>query len=385
MRIVLAFHSCHRRGGVERVMVECANYLQRNGHETHICTAEWDASVLHPDIALHPISARTRPSLLFYLDFRRNSRRQQVANEKPEEVYAGFGVVSPPDAVVWVQSVHKTWLQISAQQRNWKGRLRQKFNLFHPLMLMMERDYFGRRRYRKLIALTEAVKADLMRLYDVPGEDIVILPNGYSPSEFNLARRAELREEMRRVLGYDDHARVVIFVANELERKGFGPLLRAVASLSDPKVHLLVVGRVRADAYAGEIQHLGMTSRVCFAGSSDDVARFYAAADVFALPTQYEAWGLVIVEAMACGLPALTSRLAGAAIAVQEGRTGDLLDDPGDVSEIAAKLDPLLKGGHAAPAEIAASVSDFSWEIILRQYEQILLECARPAAVDASA
>lgn len=375
MKIALLFHSCHRRGGVERVMVECANFLRRSGHDTHVYAAHWDRAVLHPAVVTHPVPTRGNGSLLFYFDFRRNSGRQLSAAGEREDVRAGFGVVSPPGAVIWVQSVHKTWLQVSARQRDWKGRLRQKFNLFHPIMLMMERDYFGRRRYRKLIALTEEVKADLMRQYHVPSQDIVVLPNGYSPSEFNLGRRAELREKTRRALGYDSAARVVVFVANELERKGFGPLLRAIASLADSGVYLLVVGRVRPDAYRDEIGRLGMSARVRFVGSSDDVAQFYAAADVFALPTQYEAWGLVIVEAMACGLPALTSRLAGAAVAVQEGKTGDLLDDPDDVSEIATKIRPLLSGAHASPSEIAASVSGFSWEIILRRYEQILEEC----------
>lgn len=386
MKIVLSFHSIHRRGGVERVIVECANYLQEQGHIVEVYAANWD-NVLHPDISLHQVPARTKPRLLFYWDFRRNATRQQCSetnesrisnrSEVSSEVSAGFGVVSPPDSVIWVQSVHKAWLQISARQRGWQGRLKQKLNLFHPLMLIMERDCFGRRRYRKLIALTEAVKADLIRLYDVPPGDIVVLPNGYSPTEFNLTRRAELRDVMRRKLGYAEDAKVVIFVANELERKGFGPLLRAAASLADPQVHLLVVGRVKPDAYQAEMLRLGMASRVQFAGSSADVAQFYMAADVFALPTQYEAWGLVIIEAMACGLPALTSRLAGAAVAIREGENGDLLDDPADEAEIAAKLRMLLLGNHSSPSEISASVSAYSWETILKRYEQILKDCVQ--------
>ena len=178
---------------------------------------------------------------------------------------------------------------------------------------------------------------------------------------------------MRAELGYDVDAQVVIFVANELERKGFGPLLRAIRRLQDPNVYLLAVGRLNPQAYAEEIEQLGLTSRVRFTGPSSDVASYYAAADVFALPTQYEAWGLVIVEALACGLPVLTSRLAGAAAVVQEGMTGLLLDNPNDPAEIAAKLRPLLDGLPASAAQIEASVSDYSWPNILRRYEQHLL------------
>ena len=125
-------------------------------------------------------------------------------------------------------------------------------------------------------------------------------------------------------------------------------------------------------AYAPEIARLGMTDRVQWTGPTNDVARYYAGADVFALPTQYEAWGLVIVEAMACGLPVLTSRLAGASIAVREAQTGFLLDDPRSVAEIAAKLDPLIAGVYPEREVIAESVADYAWDRILIRYEEIL-------------
>ena len=128
------------------------------------------------------------------------------------------------------------------------------------------------------------------RLYGVPPGDIAVLPNGYSPAEFSAARVREHRAPMRAKLGYAEGDKVVIFVANELERKGFGPLLRAAASLNDPRLRLLAVGRLDGGRYADEIRRLGLTDRVHFAGPSGDVATFYAAADLFVLPTQYEAW-----------------------------------------------------------------------------------------------
>jgi UDP-glucose:(heptosyl)LPS alpha-1,3-glucosyltransferase len=241
----------------------------------------------------------------------------------------------------------------------------------------MEQRYYGGRKYRKLIALSDQVKDDLMRFYGVPDKDVVVIPNGFAPSEFSVARRNEQREAMRQKLGYANSDKVVIFAANELERKGFGPLLRAIAALDDSSVRLLAVGRLNPLAYASEIQRLGMTQRVKFTGPTSDVASYYAAADVFALPTQYEAWGLVIVEAMACGLPALTSRLAGASIAIDEGQTGYLLDNPADVGEIGAKLSLLLQGEHAAPEVISDSVAQYAWSRVLETYEKVLTECAR--------
>ena len=375
MRVALAFPGCHRRGGVERILVECANFLNGRGHECHVYASQWEEGVLAQGIVRHSVSCPIRPGPLRLPLFASRSRRQILQQQPAFDVCAGFGVLSPPGSVVWVQSVHQAWLAISQRQRSFTGRLKQKGNLAHPVILAMERDYFGGRKYKKLIALTEQVKIDIMQHYHVPAADIALLPNGYAPAEFNVERCHGLRAAMRQQLGYADNAKVVIFVANELERKGFGPLIRAAAALLDERVHLLVAGRVKPDSYAAELRRLNLSHRVQFVGSSNDVARYYAAADVFALPTQYEAWGLVIVEALACGLPVLTSRLAGASVAVGEGQTGVLIDNPNSVPEIAAGLQRLLNTKHVSAQDTSHSVEAYSWPQVLRRYEDILREC----------
>jgi UDP-glucose:(heptosyl)LPS alpha-1,3-glucosyltransferase len=311
LKIALAFPGCHRRGGVERVMLECANYLVTRGHETHVYSSDWDVKSMDSAILRHHVPISRRPNVARVLSFARGSSRALRAMQPPPHIIGGFGIAAPCSEVVWVQSVQKAWIEISSGQRDFKGRLKQRLNPFHPLTIAMEQRYYGGRRYRKLVALSDQVKNDLVRLYGVPPQDIVVIPNGFAPAEFNPARRDKTRDATRAQLGYRETDRVVIFAANELERKGFGPLLRAIASLQDSRVHLLAVGRLSATAYAAEIVRLGMTDRVHFTGPTSDVAGYYAAADVFALPTQYEAWGLVIVEAMACGLPALTSPPGG--------------------------------------------------------------------------
>ena len=373
MKVALSFPGCHRRGGVERVMLECANFLSSRRHDTHVYASDWERGSLHPNVACHSVAVPMHSSIRRLLEFGRRSQREIGCLSPPADVIGAYGVVAPAGGVVWVQSVHRAWMETSRQQRNLLGRMKQKCNPMHPIILALEHGYFARRKYRRLIALSSQVKTDLMRFYQVPEEDISVLPNGYAPAEFNVTKARDLRIEMRARLGYHMAQKVVIFVANELERKGFGPLLRAIAALNDPLVCLLAVGRLDPQVYAGEIHRLGMTERVRFTGPTNQVADYYAAADVFALPTQYEAWGLVIVEAMACGLPVLTSRLAGAAIAVREGETGALLDDPNSCSEIAAKLSPLMQGGHVSAESIAGSVAPYSWSRILLQYEEILL------------
>jgi UDP-glucose:(heptosyl)LPS alpha-1,3-glucosyltransferase len=242
----------------------------------------------------------------------------------------------------------------------------------------MEKDQYTGRRYRRLIALTPQVKEDLMRFYGVADEDAIVIPNGFSPEEFNLSQCRQMREEVRRRLGYSTDDRVVLFVGNEAERKGLPTLLRAMVRLADERIKLLVVGRFRLRRYAVEATRLGINRRVYFAGPNDKIAPFYAATDVLALPTWYEAWGLVIIEALASGLPVVASRLAGAAVAIRERETGILLDDPGDVEELAVALRSVLDGSHASAETISSSVSAYAWPELMQPYEMALREALRP-------
>ncbi len=376
MRIALNFPGCFRKGGVERVMLECANHLADQGHDVHVFASEWEPGTLRPSVTQHTVDLRRWPWLSKLFGFGLSVRQQLRQLSPPADIVAGFGALCPAGGVLWVCSVQRAWLHTSQRQRDLIGRWKQRVNPFHPIILLMERHHYRGRRYQKLIALTDEVKRELIRFYGVPPGDIVVIPNGFAPAEFNVARAAEHREPMRKKFGYCPGDRVVIFVANELERKGFGPLIRAVARLDDPSVKLLAVGRLNPAAYAAEVDRLGLAGRVTYAGSTSDVATHYAAADVFAMPTQHEAWGLVITEAMACGLPVVTSRLAGASVTVREGVGGELIDNPTDVAEIADKLRRVLQGNHGSPSAIADSVAGYAWSPVLEHFEALLTQCA---------
>lgn len=371
MKIALSFLGCHGRGGVERLLLETANHLAGRGHSVHVFAAEFDPEALHPCIVQHSVPAAARPSWLRMFTYARHCRAELAS--LGADAHGSFGVISPPGGVFNVQSVHRAWLDASQRLRKFPGRLRQACNPIHPFLLALEQRHFGERRYRKLIVPSEQVRADLMRFYQVPERDIVLVPNGFAPGLLNPARSHALRPEMRGKFGYNPGDFVVLFVANELERKGFRPLLQAIAALNNPRIQLLaVVGRANVRRYFGTIRRLGLEARVRIVGAQNDLAPYYAAADVLALPTQYEAWGLVVVESLACGTPVLTSRLAGAAVAVCEGKTGSLLDNPRDVEEIAAKLNSLSQSPQPERTTVAASVERFAWSNVLREYESVL-------------
>jgi UDP-glucose:(heptosyl)LPS alpha-1,3-glucosyltransferase len=376
MRIALTYPDVNRSGGIERVVVECANYLASRGHEARLLASRVEPGALDERVHVEHVASPRRPDFMAMLRYRSRATTALEVASDAVDVHASFGSQSPRGGVLWVPSVHQAAMDMILSRRGFLGRTKQRMNPDHLTRLRLERDYYAGRTYARLIACTDQIRLELARYHAVPEEDVVVQPLGFDTSQFDVSRRVELRPRARKELRLGPDDQVVLFVANELERKGFDTLLRAIARLREPDVQLLVVGRVSPAGYAGELDRLGLTPRVRFLGPSSDIGYFHAAADVFALPTRYEPWGLVIVEALASGLPVVTTRLAGAAAAVEEGKTGWLLDDPDDVEGTAAGLDRLLRGGAASPEAISASVSGLAWPRVLERYESILLDVA---------
>src|SRR5262249_40913472 len=152
-------------------------------------------------------------------------------------------------------------------------------------------------------------------------------------------------------------------VANELHRKGFGVLLEAVARLGDAPVMVDVVGRAPLDPYRARMSDLGLEERVHYRGTTSDIGLFHAAADLLVLPTQYEAFSLTVVEALASGLPVVTTTVPGAGDLVRHDENGLLQNDATDPSELASLLDLALDRSRRARWAAGASdaVAGYDW------------------------
>lgn len=374
MRVALSAPDVNTLGGIERAIVETANWLSRRGHAVTVYAARVDQSVLEDRVRVRPISVPAELDTLFGVGFRRRAQAA-IASDRPD-VHGSFSTLSPLGGVFWIPSVHRVAYDLLLEWRTPLQRLPVRVNPYHRVRLRQERAMFAPGGCARLLALSDGVKSDVTQLYGVPEEDIEVLPFGFDPLAFAAARRANARTEARACLGFDPDDRVLLFVANELERKGFGVLLDALAQLDDPTVKLLGAGRVPPDAYRAQLERLGLAHRLRWVGSSNDVALLHAASDAFVLPTRYEAWGLVIVEALGSGLPVVTSRLAGAAVVVHDRETGWLLEDPEDPRELAEALRWSLSSAPAHAQAISASVREYAWEEIVARYE-----CALRAVV----
>jgi UDP-glucose:(heptosyl)LPS alpha-1,3-glucosyltransferase len=282
MKVALAFPGCHRHGGVERVVWECGRFLASRGHEPHVFTADWEADGSRgpsPHIRYHPVAMRKRPRFLEGASFFRQCSRR--LDPSAFDVVNPHGTVCPVGGVHWVHSLHRAWLERAREIFGPSSNrvLKQRLNPVHPILLRLEERHFGERAYARLIVTTPRVRDDLQRLYGVPPSDVDVLGIGFSPDDFAPERRSARRSEMREQLGLRQGDVALLFVANELERKGYRTVLGALALLGRPNIRLLVVGRPSRGTVLRLADRYGVRQQVVACGTSADVADFHAAAD----------------------------------------------------------------------------------------------------------
>jgi UDP-glucose:(heptosyl)LPS alpha-1,3-glucosyltransferase len=368
----VVFPQLHRRGGIERVCWDLLEYLGPRHRTAFVGTSAPDG--VPEGVRFVGVVGPSEPGPLGMY-----ARRSRIGRSM-ESVGAGttvtMGSVVPPGDVLWVPSVHRAWLEaartVTMGPITVPARLRFAMPQ-HRVLLAMESQYFRRSHPRHVLCTSRREVDDLERLYGVDPGLTTVVPNPFDPQRFNPERRQRDRDAARADLGIDQGELAMMFVANELHRKGFGQIVQAMAAVGDERFSLHVVGKAGLGPYRAQIDRLHLAARVHYHGPSSDVGWPLAAADLLVLPTQYEPFGLVIVEALAAGVPVITTRLAGASEAVRPGRTGLLQDDPYDVEELAGLLEAAGRADlEAWGREAASSVEAYRRDRVMGRVEDIL-------------
>ena len=165
----------------------------------------------------------------------------------------------PPGGVFWIPSVHQLGYDLLLSRRSGVGRLLGRMNPYHRGRLWLERRMLAPGGYARLLALTDGVKSEVIRVYGIDEDDIGVLAPGFDPEMFHPSLSARRRARGTRSLGYEEEDHVLLFVGNELERKGFDVVLEAVGLLEDPTVKLLGAGHVAPEVYRSQIERLGLS------------------------------------------------------------------------------------------------------------------------------
>jgi UDP-glucose:(heptosyl)LPS alpha-1,3-glucosyltransferase len=211
----------------------------------------------------------------------------------------------------------------------------------------------------------------LQRYYQVADERLFVVPNGVDLAEFSLSLRT-LRPQLPAEFGVAGETPLILFAGMDFRRKGLETLLRAIPLLSHPSAVVLVAGQGPIARYRSLANALHIEHRVRFLGQVPNMARLYVAADLLALPTRYDPFASVVLEALACGTPVVTSRCGGGATAIEEPFTGAVVHDPLDHRELAAALNQQLAITTDRTAACAARAGQFTAESFARQTLAVL-------------
>jgi len=239
-------------------------------------------------------------------------------------------------------------------------------------MLSLERELFSHPELRFVIVNSLRGRDEILRHYGsyVSDARVRLLRNPIDASRFG--RDEECRQRVRLNIGLADRP-VVLFVGSGFFRKGLDIVLKAMAFL-DNEVELLVAGRGSIPKYRRLAKQLGISDRVHLLGPVEDPAPLYSAADCFCLPAIYEPFGSACLEALAAGLPVVTTRVTGASELIRHGVTGLVLEDnpePEAVAQALKKTLSLVGQPMFAPAARAA-VEGLSWPAQLAEILDIL-------------
>ena len=250
--------------------------------------------------------------------------------------------------------VHAAWLEHRARGKSALLRLVDKCSLFHRFILKQEKRMLTSPALKAVICNSVLVRNEMQRYYNVPESKLVVIENGVDLEIFHPRLSAEWREKQRLALGINLETPVFLFVGSGFERKGIPQLLSALSLMKTQQAQLIVVGEDRRLAsYQQHARQLGLSARVQFVGPQQDVRPYYGMADAFVLPTRYDPMPNAALEAMACGLPIITSTTCGMAARVSAGENGFVCDAL-DVEQLAKHLDQLAAPSIAAAMRVSA-------------------------------
>ncbi|MDP1735611.1 MAG: glycosyltransferase family 4 protein [Sulfuritalea sp.] len=327
-------------GGAERFIERALAALRAKGVDVSIVAREWQGDL--QGVRVDPLYlGRTWRDAGFSRGVQRLMAQKQFDLVQSHERIPGCDIYRAGDGV------HATWLELRKKPLD-------RFAPWHRYTLAAEAEMFRHPKLRAVICNSRMVRDDIARRFGVADDKLHVIYSGVDLDAFHPRLRDEQGWALREKTGVGASTPVLLFVGSGYQRKGLPTLLRALSQMSRSDARLWVVGRDKDEMLMRKLaQTLGVDERVLFLGAQTDVKPFYGAADVFALPTLYDPFPNAALEALACGLPLVTTTTCGAAELVTTDN--GLVVSAGDERALATSLDALC--GRAPSMRDAARAS----------------------------
>ncbi len=266
--------------------------------------------------------------------------------------------------------VHAVWLDERRRGASPLGRLRLALSPYNRYTTLAERRLYASPWLQAVICGSTMVRDEIRDRFGLPEAKIKVVPNAVDSDFFNPQLRAG-RDAFLARHGIDAAATVFLLAGSGYEHSGAGTAIEALAELAAP-AHLVIAGRGRhAERYRFLARRFGVAGRVTIIEAEPDPRACYGAADAFVLPTLYDPTPESTLEAMACGLPVVTSTKSGAAELLLR-HDGGLVCPAGDVAGLAAQMRTLLEpatrarlGANARAAVLPLTPAAITLQLVL--------------------
>lgn len=310
--------------------------LIAEGHAVHVFAAHWDTGA-ESKVAVHPVPVVTLTGWLKALSFSLNCRRM-ILRERPDIVFSLERTLHQ-DIYRAGDGCHRQWLIL---KNLGKGVLHKAWTWLNPFQLAyiwLERRMLKNPALKAIIANSQRGKEDIVRLYNVDPALIHVIYNGIDPVSLDLEQRENSRRAVGEEFGLSNELRL-LYVGSGFKRKGVVTAIHAAAQLKMP-FRLFIVGKGRTAGYRKLAQRLGIQEYVTFTGPRKNVEQFYLGCDLFVFPTLYDPFSNATLEAMAHGLPVITTQYNGVAELIRQGDNGFVVQDPFDAATFAVHINRL--------------------------------------------
>lgn len=323
--------------------MQLADALARRGHEVTVVAREGSSVPDGVKLVLLPARAMAKTArygrFLTLID-------EHLRENKYDIIHAMLPVrhcdIYHPHAGLAAEAMERGHLKHGGMLRKNVSRLTNRMHVRRRYFRSVERKLLRSPAPPIVLCVSELVKREVRQHYPLPDDRLAVLFNAVDLERLDPGRDPAARAKVRQQHQIDPEKMVALLVAQNFKLKGLRVAIEAVAAVNNPKLVLVVLGKESPAPYQRLAQKLGVEKQIIFAGTTNDIYSYYAAADFIVLPTMRDSCSLVVLEALAMGRPVISTRTNGACEIITNGVHGFVVDNASDVPALSQGMKKLL-------------------------------------------